>query len=111
MKNLGFGLMRLPLKSDGSGSIDIERTKALADSFIENGFTYFDTAACYHKKESEGAFCEAVAKRYPREAYSITDKLSLFMLKSKEEIPGFFDNQLKTLGVDYLDIYLIQHFA
>ena len=107
MKNLGFGLMRLPLKSDGSGSIDIERTKALADSFIENGFTYFDTAACYHKKESEGAFCEAVAKRYPREAYSITDKLSLFMLKSKDEIPGFFDNQLKTLGVDYLDIYLI----
>ena len=107
MKNLGFGLMRLPLLADGSGKIDIERVKKLADRFLEEGFTYFDTAACYHSKESEDAFRLAVAERYDRERYSITDKLSLFMLKAKEEIAPFFDAQLQRLGVDYLDVYLI----
>ena len=44
MKNqlkLGFGLMRLPRKADGS--IDVDLTAALADRFIEGGGTYFDT--------------------------------------------------------------------
>ncbi len=104
MKKLGFGLMRLPQQE---GKVDIERVKGLVDTFIDEGFTYFDTAACYHKGDSEVAFCEAVAKRYPRDAYTITDKLSLFMLKSVDQIAPFFDKQLKTLGVDYLDIYLL----
>ncbi len=96
--------MRLPQIDE---KIDIERVKGLADTFIKEGFTYFDTAACYHKKQSEGAFREAVAKRYPREAYTITDKLSLFMIEKSEDMPSFFDNQIKELGVDYMDIYLM----
>ena len=44
-KKLGFGLMRLPLLDENDGaSIDIELTKKMVDAFIENGFTYFDTA-------------------------------------------------------------------
>ena len=104
MKKLGYGLMRLPMSE---GKVDIERTKGLVDSFLAEGFTYFDTAAGYHRGESEVAFREAVSSRHPREAYSVTDKLSLFMLKSAEEIAPFFDKQLKTLGVDYLDVYLL----
>ena len=108
MKKLGFGLMRLPLtNADDIKSIDIERVKAMADEFLKEGFTYFDTAACYHEGASEPAFREAVAKRYPRDAYSITSKLSLFMLKEASEIPNFFDKQLESLGVDYMDVYLI----
>ncbi len=108
MKKLGFGLMRLPLtNADDIKSIDIERLKAMADEFLKEGFTYFDTAACYHEGASEPAFREAVAKRYPRDAYSITSKLSLFMLKEASEIPGFFDKQLESLGVDYMDVYLV----
>ena len=108
MKKLGFGLMRLPLtNADDIKSIDIERVKAMADEFLKEGFTYFDTAACYHEGASEPAFKEAVAKRYPRDAYSITSKLSLFMLKEASEIPDFFDKQLESLGVDYMDVYLI----
>ena len=40
MKKLGFGLMRLPLldKND-NGSIDIELTKKMVDTFMERGFT------------------------------------------------------------------------
>lgn len=108
MKKFGFGLMRLPLTNgEDPTSIDLERVKGMADSFMEQGFTYFDTAAPYHKGASEVAFREAVVKRYPREAYTITDKLSLFMINEAEEIPAFFDKQLEQLGVEYLDYYLV----
>lgn len=108
MKKLGFGLMRLPLtNADDAATIDIEKLKEMADKFLKEGFTYFDTAACYHNGASETAFREAVAKRYKRDEYSITSKLSLFMLKKSTEIPEFFDRQLENLGVDYMDIYLI----
>ena len=106
MKKLGFGLMRLPqLDADHYGSVDVERVKKMADLFMENGFTYFDTAAPYHQGNSEAAFREAVVKRYPRSSYTITDKLSLFMIRDEKEIPGFFEGQLERLGVDYIDYY------
>ncbi len=107
MKKLAFGLMRLPILDGTDGEVDIERVKVMADKFIASGFTYFDTAACYHSGKSEVAFRKAVAERYPRDAYTITDKLSLFMLEKKEDIPAFFDRQLEALGVDYMDIYLL----
>ena len=47
----------------------------------------------------------ALVKRYPRSAYTITDKLSLFMLKSEAEFQPFFDAQLVRLGVEYVDYY------
>lgn len=106
MKKLGFGLMRLPLlDKDDYSSVDIERFKNMADTFLANGFTYFDTAYPYHRGNSEVAFREAVVKRYPRSAYTITDKLSLFMIRDEKEIPGFFEKQLQQLGVDYVDYY------
>ena len=41
---LGFGLMRLPMTNpDDAGSIDIAESGRMADSFIEQGFTY----SCY----------------------------------------------------------------
>ncbi len=108
MKKLAFGLMRLPLLDENDAtSIDIERVKEMADTFIEQGFTYFDTAAPYHSKHSEIAFREAVVKRYPREAYTITDKLSFGMIDKAEDMQPFFDGQLERLGVDYIDVYLL----
>ncbi len=106
MKKLGFGLMRLPTLGKDD-VIDVEQVKVMADEFIAAGFTYFDTAVGYHMGASEPAFREAVAKRYPRDAYTITDKLSLFKIDKKEDIPSFFDAQLEALGVDYIDIYLL----
>ena len=44
-KKLGFGLMRLPLTdANDKESIDIEALKEMVDTFMERGFTYFDTA-------------------------------------------------------------------
>ena len=43
-QKFGFGLMRLPLTNpDDGGSIDLEETKKMVDTFLEKGFTYFDT--------------------------------------------------------------------
>ncbi len=107
MKKLGFGMMRLPIAAGTDSTVDIERVKVMADEFIAAGFTYFDTAVGYHDGQSEIAFREAVAKRYPRDAYTITDKLSLFKIEKAEDIPAFFDKQFTSLGVDYMDIYLL----
>lgn len=107
-KKLGFGLMRLPVSGeDANSTVDHEKVCKMADSFIEAGFTYFDTAAPYHNGNSEIAFRECVAKRYPREAYTITDKLSLWMVKTAKDLPEFFQSQLKRCGVDYFDYYLL----
>ena len=106
MKKLGFGLMRLPLfDKQKQTEIDLETLNRMVDTFLARGFTYFDTAAPYHGGFSEVAFRESVAKRYPRDAYTITDKLSLFMTRSEEDFPGFFAGQLERLGVDYVDYY------
>lgn len=108
MKKLAFGLMRLPvLNENDATSIDIERVKKMADAYIEAGFNYFDTAAPYHGKHSEIAFREAVAKRYPRESYTLTDKLTLSMIEKAEDMQSFFDAQMERLGVEYIDIYLL----
>jgi uncharacterized protein len=40
-EKLGFGLMRLALlNKDDYSSVDIERFKNMADTFLANGFTY-----------------------------------------------------------------------
>lgn len=107
MKKLGFGLMRLPHVEGDFSNIHLETVKTMADAFLAAGFTYFDTAAPYHNGMSEVAFREAVVKRYPRDAYTVTDKLSLFMLKDPGQMQGFFDAQLERLGLTYVDYYLL----
>ena len=49
-KKLGFGLMRLPM-IEGKDEIDIETMKQMVDYFMEQGFTYFDTAFMYPGSE------------------------------------------------------------
>ena len=60
-KKLGFGLMRLPLTdANDKESIDIEALKEMVDTFMEQGFTYFDTAWMYCAFKSENAVKEAL---------------------------------------------------
>ncbi len=100
MKKLGYGLMRLP-HIDGSEDLDVERVKGLVDVFLERGFTYFDTAYAY--QGSENAFKEAVVKRYPREAYSLTNKIPMRMINEEHELQEYFDQMLERSGVDYFN--------
>ena len=106
MKKLGFGLMRLPLVNpDDQTSIDIEQFKEMADRFIERGFTYFDTAYPYHGGKSEEALREAVVKRYPREAFTVTSKMPVWAIKEEGDLERVFNEQLERCGVDYFDYY------
>ncbi len=108
MKKLGFGLMRLPQTNpEDWSSVDLEKTKAMIDRYMEEGFTYFDTAYVYHGGNSEKAFGELVAKRYPRDSFTITTKMPVFMVKSAEDYERIFDEQLARCQVDYFDYYFL----
>ena len=85
-KKLGFGLMRLPqLDPEDWGSIDIEQMKQMVDSFLEQGFTYFDTAWMYCGGKSEEAVKEALVSRHPRDSFTLTTKLPAYMLNKEED--------------------------
>ena len=107
-KKLGFGLMRLPLTDpNDEGSIDIEQAKKMVDSFIEQGFTYFDTAWMYHNFKSEEAAKEILTSRYPRDAYTLATKLHAGFINSKEDREKVFREQLRKTGAEYFDYYLL----
>ena len=106
MKKLGFGLMRLPLNTPGNAAdIDLAATQAMMDRFLQAGFTYFDTSYVYHGGASEAAFRETVVKRYPRGAFTITDKMPMFQIEREDQLWPIFSETLQHLGVDYLDYY------
>ena len=83
MKKLGFGLMRLPLSDPKEQSrVDLEQVCAMADTFLDRGFTYFDTAYVYHKGESERVAKEAIVKRHDRNSFTLATKMPIFNFKS-----------------------------
>lgn len=107
-KKLGFGLMRLPLlDSNDDASIDLEYTKKMVDTFLENGFTYFDTAWMYCGFNSENAVKSALVDRHPRDSYTLATKLHAGFIKTKEDRDKIFNEQLKKTGVEYFDYYLL----
>ncbi|SKA82614.1 hypothetical protein SAMN05428976_10578 [Clostridium sp. USBA 49] len=107
-KKLGFGLMRLPsLDENDPSKIDIEQTKQMVDTFLERGFTYFDTAWMYCGFNSENAAKEALVARHPRDSFTLTTKLHSGFIKTKEDRDRIFNEQLKKTGVEYFDYYLL----
>ena len=105
MKKLGFGCMRLPLIDGDESKIDIEEFKKLVDLYQSRGFTYYDTAYVYHGGKSEEAVREAVVKRYPRNAFTVTTKMPMWMVETEEDLERIFNEQLERLGVDFIDYY------
>ena len=115
MKKLGFGLMRLPSIDDqkalrdgvDEGEIDLQLVNQMVDTFIENGFTYFDTAWMYCHFQSEEVAKECLVKRYPRDAFTLATKLHAGYLKTKEDRDHIFNEQLRKTPHDYFDYYLL----
>ncbi len=110
MKKLGFGMMRLPMPdAKEQDKVDIQQVCTMADTFLERGFVYFDTAYFYHKGESERVVKEAVVKRHNRDSFLLADKLPISLFKDadstrQEEV---FAEQFKKCGVEYFDYYLL----
>ncbi len=103
-KNFGFGCMRLHMIN---GEVDYTEMCKMVDTFLERGFNYFDTAHGYLGGKSETALRDCLAKRYPRESFVLTNKLSNPCFNSEEEIIPLFEHQLECCGVDYFDFYLM----
>ena len=109
-KKLGFGCMRLPvLKQDDPTSVNTEMFNKMVDTFLERGFTYFDTAYMYHEFKSETFVREALVKRHDRNSFTLASKLPTMMLKTIEDQERIFNEQLEKCGVEYFDYYLLHN--
>ena len=103
-KLLGFGCMRLPMKKE---EVDYDEFNKMIDYYIENGFNYFDTAHGYINGKSEIAIRECLSKRYERDKYILTNKLTDAYFNKEEDLEPLFEKQLECCGVDYFDYYLM----
>ena len=121
---LGFGGLRFPKKwwydyyhalnklSHGRIrfdvlSVDLRELRKMIDCYMERGFNYFDTGHKYMLNHSEPALRECLVKRYPRDSFVFTDKLTASCFKTNADIRPLFEKQLKACGLDYFDFYLM----
>lgn len=101
---LGFGSMRF--LTDDNGNIIQEKVNELIKTSMDAGITYYDTAYVYHDEHSEQALAEGL-KPYPRESYTLADKLPVHLIKSEDELDGYLDRMLERLNTDYIDFFLL----
>lgn len=106
----GYGCMRLPLlKADDPVSFDYPLIEKLFDTYMEQGFTYFDTAYTYHGYHCEEAVKKALVDRHPRDSFELATKLPLRDFKDAEDLERIFAEQLEHCGVEYFDYYLLHN--
>ena len=103
-KNFGFGMMRLPMAGE---QVDLAATTEMVDAFLAAGFNYFDTAHPYIQGQSETTIRDCLVKRYPRDSYILTNKLSGGSFETEDQIRPLFEKQLTQCGVEYFDFYLM----
>ena len=102
--------MRLPtLRKDDPASFDYEAINALFDAYLDQGFTYFDTAYTYHGYHGEEAVRRALVERHPRDRFELATKMPLRDFKDSEDMEKIFNEQLANCGVKYFDYYLLHN--
>ncbi|GFI62207.1 aldo-keto reductase YhdN [Clostridiales bacterium] len=101
---LGFGIMRLPLNSDGS--VNEAESIAMIRSAIDGGVNYVDTAFNYHGGNSEKITGKALLDGYRDKVYLAT-KAPAWMFKSGDDFDTILDKQLQRLQTDHIDMYLL----
>ena len=109
MKNLGFGMMRLPVLNGNPTDFDYVQLNKMVDAFLAAGFNYFDTSFVYHNGKSEEAARKSLVERHPRESFKIATKFPSFIPMSEDEVEKTFSQQLKNVGVEYFDYYLLHN--
>ena len=106
-KKLGFGCMRLPVLNGDNEQIDDAQFCKMIDSFLEQGFMYFDTAYPYHNEKSEAAVRRCLVERHERSSFYLADKMPVWLIKNEEDYERIFQTQLERCGVEYFDFYLL----
>lgn len=99
---LGYGCMRFSKKG---GSIDIDKAEKEVMAAINHGVNYLDTAYIY--PGSEAAVGEILQRNQCREKVYLATKLPHYLIKSMDGVEKTFREQLKRLGTDYIDYYLM----
>ena len=105
---LGYGMMRLPSKTENQDDYDQEMINRQVDYAIEHGVNYFDTSPVYCQGKSEA--CTGIAlSRHKRSEYFVATKLSNFnpAAQTREGSIAMYRQSMKDLRVDYIDYYLL----
>ena len=101
---LGFGCIRFSRKGNG---IDTDKAEKELMAAYEAGVNYFDTAYIY--PGSEAALGEILERNGIREKVNIATKIPQFMVRNREGLDKYFDEQLSRLRTTYIDYYLMHH--
>jgi predicted aldo/keto reductase-like oxidoreductase len=101
---LGFGCMRLPLSADGK--INEDTATRMLHYAIDHGVNYIDTAYPYLNGESEPFVGRALAGGY-REKVHLATKLPSWLIKTREDMDRYLDEQRARLQTDVIDFYLL----
>ena len=105
---LGYGMMRLPSKTENQDDYDQEMINRQVDYAIEHGVNYFDTSPVYCQGKSEA--CTGIAlSRHKRSEYFVATKLSNFnpATQTREGSIAMYRKSMSDLRVDYIDYYLL----
>lgn len=103
---LGYGCMRFTSKM---GKIDFEKAEKELLTAYNAGVNYYDTAYIY--PGSEVFLGEVFEKNNIRDKVYIATKLPQYMIKTKEDIEKYFEEELKRLRTDHIDFYLMHMLA
>lgn len=109
---LAFGCMRLPIIDGDYSKIDEQKATELLHYAIDHGVNYIDTAYPYHGNGFGGAgesepFVGRALKDGYREKVKIATKLPSWLIKSREDMDNYLNEQLKRLQTDHIDFYLV----
>ena len=102
ISQLGFGCMRF---TQTAGKIDINKAETEIMEAFRSGVNYYDTAYIY--PGSEAALGEILERNNIRDQVYIATKLPHYLVKSKESLDKFLNEELKRLRTDHIDYYLM----
>ena len=109
---LGFGAMRLPT-TKSNADIDKNEASEMLKYGIENGINIIDTAYSYHgsklgdKGNSESFIGEFLKENSYRDDVLISTKSPSWLIEKHTDFEYYFNQQMKDLKTDYVDIYLL----
>ena len=99
---LGYGCMRFTRKG---GGIDIDKAERELMAAIRGGVNYLDTAYIY--PGSEAAVGEILRRNRCRDQVYLATKLPHYLIKSMDGVEKIFQEELRRLGTDHIDYYLM----
>lgn len=94
----------MPMEGFGVFQIPEQECEQVVRNAIESGYRLIDTASSYHNEEAVGRAVKTCG--IPREELFITTKVYIQEMGYDNTMKAFEDS-LKRLGIDYLDLYLI----